>query len=105
MSFAPFLKDWVVDAFPAIAHVDGTARPQTVSASRNPWLHKLLLLIGDMTGAPILINTSFNAHGEPIVNTVKDTLDLLWNSEDLDFVVIEDFLFTKKETSWRKTNA
>jgi carbamoyltransferase len=95
MSFAPLLQGWAIEAFPAIAHVDGTARPQTVKKSRNPWLWELLKYVGEAIGQPILINTSFNAHGHPIVNTVKDTIRLWEESKDLDFVVIEDWLFIK----------
>ena len=96
MSFAPRLQPWVVDQFPAIAHVDGTARPQTVERRRNPWLYDLLLRVGAAIGAPLLINTSFNGRGEPIINTARRALELLDSSPDLAFVVIEDWLFRKK---------
>eukprot|EP00946_MAST-07B_sp_MAST-7B-sp1_P001865 g1865.t1 len=94
MSFAPLLRPSIQEAFPGIAHVDGTARPQTVSHDRNPWLHRLLSRIGASIGAPILINTSFNTHGKPILNSAREALALLRASSDLDFVVIEDHLFT-----------
>ena len=56
---------------------------------------ELLNLIGQRTGTSILINTSFNAHGRPIVNTIRQSIKLLLESEDLDFLVVEDYLFTK----------
>jgi len=71
---------------PAAVHVDGTARPQVVSASSDPDLHALLTRVGELTGVPVLINTSFNLHEEPIVCTPDDgvrafvqaKLDALW---------------------------
>ncbi len=71
---------------PAAVHVDGTARPQLVSADGNPDVHALLTAYGDRTGVPVLINTSFNMHEEPIVRTAQDAvrafraagLDALW---------------------------
>ena len=95
MSFAPFLTEEIIRKFPAISHVDGSARPQTVNKKNNPWMWELLNLIGQRTGASILINTSFNAHGRPIVNTIRQSIKLLLESEDLDFLVVEDYLFTK----------
>lgn len=71
---------------PAAVHVDGTARPQVIRASDNPALHALLGEVGELTGRPVLINTSFNVHEEPIVATPGDAvrtfrnagLDALW---------------------------
>ena len=96
-SFAPLLQPWAIKKFPAIAHVDGTARPQTVSKAREPWLHDLLTEIAVSTGAPILINTSFNAHGKPIVNTLKASLEILFESNEMDFLVVEDWLFVRNQ--------
>ena len=59
---------------PAAVHVDGTARPQVVSAIDNPDLHQLLTEFGDRTGTPVLINTSFNMHEEPMVRTPTDAI-------------------------------
>ena len=98
MSFAPTLTEEIIRKFPAISHVDGTARPQTVNKSNNPWTWELLRLIGQKTGTSILINTSFNAHGRPIVNTIRQSIKLLLESEDLDFLVVEDYLFTKRSS-------
>ncbi len=76
---------------PAAVHVDGTARPQFIDADTQPELHKLLGAVGDLTGTPVLINTSFNLHEEPIVCTPSDairawqgaTLDVLWLGEQV----------------------
>lgn len=58
-----------VMAIPAVTHVDGTARVQTVSRDGNPLYHRLLTAFRDLTGCPVLVNTSFNVRGEPIVRT------------------------------------
>lgn len=59
---------------PAAVHVDGTARPQVVHAGESPALHRLLTAVGERTGVPVLVNTSFNLHEEPIVCTPGDAL-------------------------------
>ena len=71
---------------PAAVHVDGTARPQLVDAETNPTLHACLTRVGELTGSPVLVNTSFNLHEEPIVCSPSDAvrafkqagLDALW---------------------------
>ena len=57
---------------PAVTHVDYSARVQTVDAERNPRLHRLLTGVSRLTGCPVLVNTSFNVRGEPIVCTPED---------------------------------
>jgi carbamoyltransferase len=79
---------------PAVVHVDGTTRPQTVSARDLPRYHRLLKAVGDQTGAPILLNTSFNIRGEPIVCTPSDAIRTFY-STGLSALVVEDFLITK----------
>ena len=95
MSFAPQLTDSVQALFPALAHLDGTARHQSVGPDDEPFIHALLLAVGRLTGLAALINTSFNTRGKPICNTVAAALDMLDDLDDLDFVLIEDWLFTK----------
>jgi carbamoyltransferase len=60
---------------PAVVHVDGTARVQTISEKDDPFLIELLQAFDELTGVPILLNTSFNRRGEPIVETPEDALD------------------------------
>ena len=60
------------DLFPAITHVEGTARVQTVRQTDNPTLHALLTRFHAATGCPMLLNTSLNIKGEPLVNTWED---------------------------------
>lgn len=93
MSMAPRVQDAVRAKFPAMVHFDGTARHQSVSKGDEPWVHALLHAVGSWTGLAALINTSFNSKGDPIVNTVTECLKMLDELPDLDYVVIEDYLF------------
>jgi len=95
MDKAPAVKPEMIHRYPALAHLDGTARHQSVSRSDEPWLHMLLTAVGKRTGLAALINTSFNTKGEPLVNTITASLEMLDTLPDLDAVVIEDWLFTK----------
>lgn len=79
---------------PAACHSDGTARVQTVSRADNPVFHRLLTLFGERTGVPVLINTSFNVRGEPIVCTPKDAIDAFY-STPLDALVIGGHVLRK----------
>lgn len=79
---------------PAVCHADRTARVQTVRRDSNPRYHDLLKAFGRATGVPVLVNTSFNVRGEPIVNTPRDALNAFW-STPLDALVIGSFLLEK----------
>jgi len=79
---------------PAITHVDGSARLQTVNEETNRRFYKLLMAFADNTGCPILLNTSFNVKGEPIVCSPEDGLKCFVLS-DIDCLVIEDFIVDK----------
>ena len=81
---------------PAITHVDGSARPQTVDAAANPAFHALLCAFERRTGCPILLNTSFNLRGEPIVCTPVDALVCFLRS-DLDCLVLEDTVLDRRD--------
>jgi carbamoyltransferase len=83
------------ERIPAAVHVDGTARVQTVSAQANPRYHRLLSEFKQRTGVPILINTSFNVRGEPIVCSPRDALESFF-STPLDALVIGSFLVEKR---------
>jgi carbamoyltransferase len=76
---------------PAITHVDGSARPQTVDPRHSPRFAALLTAFYERTGCPMLLNTSFNVDGEPIVCTPEDALKSMASSR-LDALVLEDFL-------------
>ena len=81
---------------PAVTHVDGTARLQTVDRDRNPELHRVLRAFESATGCPVLVNTSFNVRGEPIVRTAEDAYRCFMTT-DMDWLVIDDLLLSKEE--------
>lgn len=74
---------------PAITHVDGTARPELVFKETNPRYHGLISRFAEKTGVPLVLNTSFNLKGEPIVNTPADAISTFLRS-DLSALVLED---------------
>ena len=76
---------------PAVVHVDGSARVQTVSEVDNPRLHRVLLAFHSLTGIPVLLNTSFNRAGEPIVCTPDDAIGCFMRS-GIDALVIGDYV-------------
>jgi carbamoyltransferase len=80
----------------AVTHVDNSARVQTVSAQDNPFFHSLLAAFKAKTGCPVLVNTSFNVRGEPIVCGAEDALRCFMNT-DMDALVIENFLLLKPD--------
>jgi carbamoyltransferase len=81
---------------PAITHVDHSARIQTVEETRNPELYRLLKAFESLTSCPVLINTSFNVRGEPIVCTPNDAFRCFMNTE-MDYLVIGNFWMSKAE--------
>ncbi|MSR52403.1 MAG: hypothetical protein EXS09_03815 [Gemmataceae bacterium] len=81
---------------PAITHVDHTARLQTVDRNRNPRLHRLLQTFHDKTGCPVLVNTSFNVRGEPIVCKPEEAYRCFLATE-MDALVLEDFVIDKRD--------
>ena len=80
---------------PAIVHVDGSARPQPVTRELNAPYYDLIRAFGELTGVPILLNTSFNAAGEPIVCTPADAMRTFL-ATDLDLLAIGPFIARKK---------
>ncbi len=80
---------------PAVRHVDGTARVQTVNRTQNALLYDTLQAFAQRTGVPVLINTSFNTRGEPIVCTPRDAVECFWASP-LDALVIGPFILEKR---------
>jgi carbamoyltransferase len=83
-----------VDLVPAIRHVDGSARIQTVSAARAPLFHRLISRFRDRTGLPVVVNTSFNSRGQPIVCTPQDALECFYTSP-IDALAIGSYLVRK----------
>jgi len=89
----PVRPEWR-DRIPAVVHVDGSARVQTVSQDTNPRLYRLLKEFEALTGVPVLINTSFNVKGEPIVETPKDAV-VCFLTTGIDNLVLHDTLISK----------
>jgi carbamoyltransferase len=81
---------------PAVTHVDYSARIQTVDAARNPLFHQLLTQFKALTGCPVLVNTSFNVRGEPIVCTPEDAFRCFMGNE-LDLLVVGNCVLHKRE--------
>ncbi len=79
---------------PAITHIDYSARIHTVEFDSNPRYYKLIRRFNELTGCPIIVNTSFNVRGEPIVCTPNDAVKCFMNTE-LDMLVIENFILHK----------
>lgn len=80
---------------PAVTHVDGSARLQTVGAENNLKMYNLLQSFEKVTGVPVLLNTSFNIKGQPIVETPADAIDAFINC-DMDILVMDRFIIKKK---------
>jgi carbamoyltransferase len=82
------------ERIPAACHIDRTARVQTVEHDTNPRFHALLREFGRRTGVPVLVNTSFNVRGEPIVCTPRDAIEAFYNTP-LDALAIGSFILEK----------
>ena len=94
---------------PSITHIDYSARIQTVHKETNPRFHQLIRSFKKITGSSVLVNTSFNVRGEPIVCTPQDAYTCMMRTE-MDYLVINDYLFAKIEQpvwkekeNWKKT--
>jgi carbamoyltransferase len=83
------------DLIPAVTHVDGTARVQTVRREENPRLHALLEAFGARTGVPVLVNTSFNVRGDPIVETPLDAIECFLYT-GIDVLVLHNWIVRKR---------
>lgn len=88
--------------FPAITHIDFSARIQTVHPETNPGYWKLIKAFKGLTGVGMVVNTSFNVRGEPIVCTPEDAYRCFMNTE-MDYLVMEDYVFEKTaQPEWKK---
>jgi Carbamoyltransferase C-terminus len=83
----------------AVTHVDGTARIQVVRRKVNEHLWRLIQRFADLTGVPVVLNTSFNNHAEPIVQSVTDAITCFLTTE-LDFLIVGDVLVRRKNVTW-----
>lgn len=87
-------RDGIKAKMPSVVHVDGTVRVQTVSRAVDPRYHRLLLECKALTGYPVLLNTSFNVKGEPIVCTPEDAV-ACFLATAIDVLVLDDYIVTK----------
>jgi carbamoyltransferase len=94
MNFCPMVKEKYKEKLPAITHVDGTARVQTVTKEQNKFIYDLLTKFKEKTGIGILVNTSFNVNGKPILSTYKDAFKV-FDETQLDRLYLDGYYFVK----------
>jgi len=88
---------------PAVTHVDYSARIQSVDSKTNPRYYKLIELFNRKYGCPVIINTSFNVRGEPIVNSISDSFRCFMQT-DIDYLIINNFIIDKQKNMHLKDN-
>ncbi len=98
MIFTADVREQFRAALPAVTHVNGSARVQTVSASDNPDFHALLRAVGRTSGRELVLNTSFNVKGQPIVNTPQEALDTFL-ATGIDFLFLENVLVQRANST------
>ena len=94
MTLAPRVMDCKFDLIPAVVHVDGSCRAHKVVRSTNSTFYALIQEFYNLSGIPMLLNTSLNGPGEPICETPEDAF-ALFKSYPLDYLVIENYLLYK----------
>ena len=90
MMYAVNCQEGVQEKIPAIIHVDGTCRIQTVSREQNPHYYDIITAFKEKTGIPIIFNTSFNLGGEPLVETFDDAVRTLVKS-DIEYLYLPEY--------------
>ena len=95
MLLVPKVRPEKYSVIPAVTHQDGTGRVQTVTEDTNPLYYRVIKRFGELTGVPVVINTSFNVRGEPIVCTPQDAYNTFVNT-GIDVLVIGRYLVTEK---------
>ncbi len=94
---APVKKEkW--DVIPATTHTGGTGRLQTIREAWNPRYYQIVKQFGEATGVPVVLNTSFNLRGEPIVNSPENAYRTFSRS-GIDLLALDKFLIRKKKTT------
>lgn len=88
------VKESIKEKVPSIVHIDGSSRPQSVYSELNQQYHNLIQKVGELTGTPLVLNTSFNGKGEPIVCSPRDAIKAFYGS-GLDYLVIGSFILKK----------
>jgi carbamoyltransferase len=92
------VRDQYRELLPAITHVNGSARVQTVSQSDNGDFHTLLEEVGKLTGREMVLNTSFNVKGQPIVNTPKEAIETFLGT-GIEFLFLENVLVGRSDAA------
>jgi carbamoyltransferase len=95
MLLVPKVRPEMHSVLPAITHKDGTGRVQTVTEEENGRYYRLIKTFGERTGVPVVINTSYNVRGEPIVCTPQDAINTFLNT-GIDMVVLGNCLVSQK---------
>jgi carbamoyltransferase len=96
MNFCPTVKHEWRAHLPTITHADGTARIQTVKRDQNDFIYDLLTEVEQKTGVGVLVNTSFNIAGKPMINTYRDAVYMLENTE-MDGLILENYYIKKNK--------
>ena len=94
MTFSPEVRPEYRELLSSVTHVDGTARVQTVTRNQNEYIYQILGELDTMSGHGVLLNTSFNVAGKPILNTYKEAFEVL-DTKPITGLVLEDFYFPK----------
>ena len=94
MLLAPIVREKYREKLPAVTHIDNTARVQAVSKDSEPFIHQLLLELKKIIGVSVVLNTSFNVAGEPIVESPADALNTFLKT-NIDVLVIGNYVVTK----------
>jgi carbamoyltransferase len=102
MTITVNVKEEHRSTIPAVVHIDGTARPQIVHREDNPIYYDILKEFKKATGIPCLVNTSFNAHEEPIINTPAEAVNALMRDR-VDFLICDEALIFKDDETAAKT--
>lgn len=94
MLLAPTVVTKYAPQIPSVVHIDQTARVQSVNKNNNPFIYQVIKYFYEISGVPVLLNTSFNDNGEPIVETPQDAINTFLSTK-IDILVLENFLIYK----------
>lgn len=94
MLLAPIVAKEYASKIPSVVHIDQTARVQSVNKKNNPFIHQIIESFYELSGVPVILNTSFNDNGEPIVETPMDAINTFL-STNIDVLILEGFLIYK----------
>ncbi|HMI83263.1 MAG TPA: carbamoyltransferase C-terminal domain-containing protein [Polyangiaceae bacterium] len=97
MTFSHEIRTAHVEALPALRHPDGSTRAQTLRREQDPWLYDLLIEVAAINGYSVLVNTSLNGPGEPIIETPREALSWFLQHDDVDALLLEDLLVERRD--------